>query len=237
MKIVTMSDTHCIHEYMKYKVPDGDVLIHAGDFTSNGSEKQIEHFVKWFEKFPHKHKLVICGNHELKYSENTKGIRSFFPSSIKLIHDRSIIIDGLKFFGQPRTPRFFDWGWMYERGLEAEQVWSKVPDDTDVLICHGPPLMCGDKCPDHMDPWTKRDVHVGCPEQAKRLHQLKVRYVICGHIHESWGVHQFNETTKVVNTSICTGDYRADNPCFVIDTKEDTIRSHMTLNLDRHLIG
>jgi Icc-related predicted phosphoesterase len=237
MRIVTMSDTHCIHDKMRYSVPEGDVLVHAGDFTSTGTEEQIADFVDWFKKFPHKHKIVICGNHELKFSNNTEAVRKFFPRSIELLHDRSIEIGGLKFFGQPRTPRYFDWGWMYERGLEAEEVWSRVPKDTDVLVCHGPPFMHGDVCPDYNDFWTNSLKHVGCPEQEKRLRDLNVKYVICGHIHHSFGVHQMENKaqTKIVNTSICTEAYRADNPCFVIDTEEDSIRMHMTLNKERKI--
>lgn len=228
MKIVCMSDTHCLHEKMKYKVPDGDMVVHAGDFTGSGTIQQIREFAKWFDSLPHKRKIVICGNHEREVSGRTRDVQKHFKSSL-VLHDSEFVVDGLKFWGQPRTPKFYDWGWMYERGLEAEEVWAPMPDDTDIVICHGPPFMYGDKCPDNTDFWTNRLVHVGCQAQLKRLMEVKPKYVICGHIHESFGLHLTDFGTKVLNVSICTAEYRADNPCWIIDTEAGTERMFVTL--------
>ena len=46
------------------QVPDGDILIHAGDFTQFGKEEHAEDFNRWLGEQPHKTKLVVLGNHE-----------------------------------------------------------------------------------------------------------------------------------------------------------------------------
>lgn len=39
------------------KVPEGDVLIHAGDFSNVGTESDIEHFRVFLDSLPHPHKV------------------------------------------------------------------------------------------------------------------------------------------------------------------------------------
>ena len=63
MRIICISDTHNQHE--KLAIPEGDVLIHAGDWTGTGTLKQVISFIRWFANQPHKHKILIAGNHEI----------------------------------------------------------------------------------------------------------------------------------------------------------------------------
>jgi predicted phosphohydrolase len=53
------------------EVPDGDVFIHAGDITMAGEESIIKDFDDWLGTLPHKHKIVICGNHDLCFEDKT----------------------------------------------------------------------------------------------------------------------------------------------------------------------
>lgn len=83
IRVVCISDTHTLHK--KIEVPDGDILIHAGnsgsfspsefrilgDFTCKSLPKEIKNFNTWLKSLPHKHKVVIAGNHEITFdSEN-----------------------------------------------------------------------------------------------------------------------------------------------------------------------
>lgn len=43
MKLVCISDTHGLHE--RVAVPNGDVLIHAGDFTERGEPYEVAAFL------------------------------------------------------------------------------------------------------------------------------------------------------------------------------------------------
>jgi len=54
-----------LHE--KLELPNADILIHAGDFTSNGNLNDIKDFSNWLGTLPHKHKVIIAGNHEISF--------------------------------------------------------------------------------------------------------------------------------------------------------------------------
>ena len=67
-----MSDTHSLTSHIKQTIPDGDVFIHAGDFTRCGSLPEVRDFINWVNKLPHKHKILIAGNHELTFDPGLK---------------------------------------------------------------------------------------------------------------------------------------------------------------------
>ncbi|XP_055383659.1 UPF0046 protein C25E10.12 [Condylostylus longicornis] len=70
LRIVCMSDTHSLTPYIKFDIPDGDIFIHAGDFTKCGRLQEVTEFNEWIGRLPHKHKLVIAGNHELSFDNS-----------------------------------------------------------------------------------------------------------------------------------------------------------------------
>ena len=55
LRMVCISDTHSETRWLN--VPDGDVLIHAGDFTYDGSLRELLKFVEFLKTLPHKHKV------------------------------------------------------------------------------------------------------------------------------------------------------------------------------------
>lgn len=217
MIIVAISDTHTKHH--EVDVPDGDVLIHAGDSTNIGRINELEDFAVWFGTLPHKHKIAICGNHEVNINGRTDIFKSIMePFGVVVLHQESIVIEGVKFYGEPRTPSFYNWGWMYERGKEAKKIWKSIPDDADVIISHGPPYGFGDRCPDFESnrfrhPEEPRIYHhVGCKDLMKRLMEVRPMLHICGHIHEAYGFHETPWGTTIINASTCNGKYQPVNP-------------------------
>ncbi|XP_065359452.1 UPF0046 protein C25E10.12 [Calliphora vicina] len=66
-RVVCMSDTHSLTPYIKFDIPEGDIFIHAGDFTKCGHLEEVIEFNNWISSLPHKHKIVIAGNHELSF--------------------------------------------------------------------------------------------------------------------------------------------------------------------------
>lgn len=66
-RIVCMSDTHSLTPHIKFDIPDGDIFIHAGDFTKCGQLGEVIEFNNWVGQLPHRHKIVIAGNHELSF--------------------------------------------------------------------------------------------------------------------------------------------------------------------------
>lgn len=213
MRIVCISDTHNCNE--EIAVPDGDVLIHAGDATTVGSVEQLRAFNRWFAVLPHKHKVFVAGNHDWLFEKDNDLARRLLDPSIVYLQDSSAEIDGLKIYGSPWQPRFFDWAFNLNRGYELAEKWSLIPDDIDVLITHGPPYGILDLVP--RQGW---DENTGCEELRKRVEQIaangRLKLHVFGHIHCGYGVHE-EFGVKFVNASTCDEQYNATQPPIVID--------------------
>lgn len=173
MRIVCISDTHGKHRTMT--IPDGDVLVHAGDLTPRGHEKDIKDVNDWLGTLPHKHKIMIAGNHDFEFEKNPINARSWITNAHYLC-DESLIIDGVKFYGSPWQPRYFDWAFNVDRGEPLKVIWDKIPMDTDVLITHGPPHGILDM--------TFEKIMAGCEELLLAVQRIKPKIHIFGHIHE-----------------------------------------------------
>lgn len=173
MRIVCISDTHGKHRSMK--IPDGDVLIHAGDLTPRGHEKDIKDVNEWLGTLPHKHKIMIAGNHDFQFEINPVNARSWITNAHYLC-DESLTLDGVKFYGSPWQPRFFDWAFNKDRGAPLKAIWDKIPLDTDVLITHGPPHGILDL--------TFDKIKAGCEELLLAVQRIKPKVHVFGHIHE-----------------------------------------------------
>jgi len=67
-RFVCVSDTHAQTQRLTApNMPEGDVLIHAGDFSNVGMEKDIIDFNAWLKDMPYDHKIVIAGNHDVSF--------------------------------------------------------------------------------------------------------------------------------------------------------------------------
>jgi calcineurin-like phosphoesterase family protein len=63
-RFVCISDNHDNYDFT---LPDGDILLHSGDFTRNGTEGEIETFLTWLKTLnQYRLKIIIVGNHESK---------------------------------------------------------------------------------------------------------------------------------------------------------------------------
>jgi len=68
IRFVVLSDTHEKVSEIK-EIPPGDVLLHAGDFTLHCKPEKVVDFNTFLGTLPHKHKIVIAGNHEIIFEE------------------------------------------------------------------------------------------------------------------------------------------------------------------------
>lgn len=208
-RIVCLSDTHNCQENIA--VPDGDILIHAGDATIRGTIDEIVLFNEWFSNLPHKHKIFVAGNHDWLFEISNSRARKLLDSSIHYLQDSSIEIANLNFYGSPWQPRFFDWAFNLMRGGELSEKWKLIPDDTDVLITHGPPFGILDEVP--------RQYFVentGCEELRKRVEEILPKLHIFGHIHCGYGTTE-KFGVRFINASICDESYDPINLPIVID--------------------
>jgi len=67
VRFVCISDTHEKLGELLPLIPDGDVLIHCGDFTQYGDEAKIRKFNEQMGSLPHRYKVVVAGNHEIGF--------------------------------------------------------------------------------------------------------------------------------------------------------------------------
>jgi len=206
MKLVLISDTHARHR--KVNVPDGDILVHAGDVTITGEFRVLEDFHTWLGELPHKHKIVIPGNHDFG-AENWHKLP--FTNGTLLL-DEAVTVEGLKFYGSPFTPTFFDWAFMLPRGKTIYEKWLQIPHDTDVLITHGPPYGILDWAP-----YSKE--HAGCHDLRNVVDAIRPKLHVFGHIHAGYGQHLYGEDkqTLFVNASVVNEAYQPVNQPIVVE--------------------
>lgn len=224
VRIVCLSDTHnMLH---RVAVPDGDVLVHAGDMTGTGRAMEINAELEKLIALPHKHIIFIAGNHDWLYEKNplyaadiVRGFNERSGGRLHYLQDESVTIDGVKFYGSPWQPEFC--GWAFNLGRDSEdmrRVWKEIPDDTDVLITHGPPYnildLPGMRYRFDADGKPR---HVGCevlaPEVAFRV---KPQLHVFGHVHGSYG-QQCEHGVIYVNAATCDEGYDTTNPPIIID--------------------
>lgn len=207
-RIVLLSDTHNCNEQIS--VPDGDILIHAGDATNRGQIDEIVLFNRWFAGLPHKHKIFVAGNHDWLFETRPKYAQSLLSSNVVYLQDSAVEIEGLKIYGSPWQPRFFDWAFNLNRGRELAEKWAVIADETDILITHGPPFGILDETP--------RGDFAGCEELRERVEDLRenLKLHVFGHIHSGYGAAE-KFGVRFVNASNCDEDYLPTNPPIVID--------------------
>ncbi len=181
MKIWHISDTHCLHEQLT--VPsDIDVVVHSGDASSTGDPfkniSQLRNFLQWFSGLPIKHKIFSPGNHDLSLQRNFVTREEIEEAGINLLLESGLTIDGVNFWGSPWVPRYGDWAWMVDRS-KLDKKWSYIPDDTNVLVTHGPPFSCLDATYN----FENYIELVGCKALQKRVKTLNLDAHLFGHIH------------------------------------------------------
>lgn len=224
-RIVALSDTHNRHS--KITVPDGDILIHAGDATIGGNGSEIERFLKWFGKQEHQHKIFVAGNHDRLFEDDPVMARKLCAKNqIIYLEDSGCEIYGLKFYGSPVQPWFMDWAFNRARS-ESEAShrniklikphWDKIPRDTDILITHSPAYEMLDMVEANVG--CPFDRHFGCEDLADAIKRIKPKVHIFGHIHAGYGQDHINGTSSY-NVSVCDEMYLPTNPITVIDYDE-----------------
>jgi Icc-related predicted phosphoesterase len=209
MKITFISDTHGKHAELTDKLPGGDILIHSGDFMRGGNhESEAVDFFDWFEHDVegYKHKIFIAGNHDRLFEDEPElmmKLKDAYAPTTRYLQDSCVTIDGIKIYGSPWTPAFNNWAFNIPRDSdELADKWKLIPDDTDILITHGPSLGNLD-----YTPWGG---DVGCERMIHRLQEVCPAIHVFGHVHSDYG-HKFNGVTDYFNASNLNNDYKLVN--------------------------
>lgn len=213
--IVCISDTHSKHSQIK--LPMGDVLIHAGDYSDTGGFKQTESFVNWFDSQPHPSKIFIAGNHDTtidtayyvnrgairfhretkkmtpeeiqQYSEKCREVLLTAPNSIYL-EDSECEIRARSWSDENTSHSFKVYG----------SPWQPEFYDWAFNLNRGPESRAiWDKIPIDTDilithgpplgfgDLTADNFHCGCSDLLDVVLQKPPRLHIFGHIHEAYG--------------------------------------------------
>ena len=186
MKIIYhISDTHGFHSLLK--IPNNiDIVIHSGDFSNYydvyKNELEARDFLNWYASLDINYKILIAGNHDafafkIGFTKFKKICKDY---GIIYLENESIEIEGIKIWGSPHTPQFGDWYFMKNRS-KLDRVWQSIPDDSDIVVVHGPPKGI-------MDLSYKRDHSVGmcgCSALKKRILQIQPKLFLSGHIHNN----------------------------------------------------
>lgn len=196
-KIVAISDLHGNLP----EIPACDILLIAGDICPNGSSQQSwldGPFRKWLEGI--KGEVFACaGNHDFIFQESPHSVPNL---PWHYLEDESAEYMGLKIYGTPWQKRFGDWAFNLDESDLASR-WDQIPDDTDILVTHGPPLYFGDL--------VERGTHEGSPSLLKRIVQISPKLVVFGHIHNGRGEYLHNDV-MMANVTLLNESYKMVYP-------------------------
>ena len=165
MKILHISDTHGKHQILK-DLPNADVIVHTGDITEDGTEEEVKDFIEWVSGLSYAHKIFIAGNHDnCLYGANIEGL----PDNVHYLCNDGITIDGIKFYGVPM---------FLHDDLDGNlpELFGRIPDDTDVLLTHQPPLGILDE---------QDGINYGDYTLYKRVMDVRPKYHLFGHLHHT----------------------------------------------------
>nr|POF17306.1 putative rhamnogalacturonate lyase c [Quercus suber] len=204
LRIVCLSDTHNAAPGEGYTLPAGDVLIHAGDLTNQGSLGELRKAVEWLEKADYGAKFVVGGNHDLSLDaaydagkhatgwtvkpEQVEECRVLVErAAFTYLHHSAAKVEvfqkgvALRVFGSPFSPDRGgqNWAFQYEAD-EAEDLWQAIPGDVDILITHTPSAGLRDAS----DHWKEG----GCAKLRDVVRRLRPMLHVCGHCHQGRGV-------------------------------------------------
>jgi Icc-related predicted phosphoesterase len=181
------SDTHGFNK--RLTIPENiDIAIFSGDCSNPKdliqNEREVRDFIDWYSKVPIKNKIFVAGNHDVSIEKGWVKRGDFIEKGIIYLENDFVIVEKMKIWGSPVTPNFgLGWAWNMDRA-KIHRVWDEIPEDTDILVVHGPPK--------HILDYTYRRDGVidacGCSALRKKVFNLNPSLCLFGHIHDCKGI-------------------------------------------------
>ena len=198
------------------KLPDGDLLIIAGDLTAHDKQVEYRKFAHCLAKLPYKKIIVIAGNHDnllVKHDECPYRFFNYLDPLVTYLCDSGTEFQGLKIWGSPHSLWFEginpDCAAFTGNESYLEKLFALIPDDIDILITHSPPHGILDK--------NKHGFECGSISLRNHMMRVKPKIHIFGHIHEQGSKHIDLATTKLYNASIMDANYKPKNKPITIE--------------------
>ncbi len=186
MKISAFSDSHTMHRQVE--IPDGDILIFAGDISNCRTSQDVSDFNSFLGTLPHRHKVVVAGNHDHLLAGDPDRAQALLPEAIYL-QDKVAVLDGITVYGAPWQPKFNDRAcdaFALPRGRALEEKWAMIPDGVDILVTHAPPAGVMDQ---------DGPVCHGCSDLNDAIQVKQPTLHVFGHIHNRHGILNDAQTT------------------------------------------
>jgi Icc-related predicted phosphoesterase len=204
-RLVFISDTHNQHDAIQ--LPDGDIIIHAGDFSYYGKPKEVIAFGNWYGSLKqYKHRVLVPGNHDFLLQEKTTTALGYLPN-IEVLIDRKITLMDLAIYGSPWQPIFCDWAFNVDEVARYEK-FKFIPNDLDILVTHTPAYGILDL--------TDSNEEVGCQVLRDQIVEKAPKIHVFGHIHEAYGINQTSSLLSI-NAATCNFKYKPVNKPIVVD--------------------
>ena len=223
-KLWHISDTHSYHSLLK--IPDNiDIVIHSGDFSNYydvyKNEPEARDFLNWYAALEIKHKILIAGNHDaLPFHRNREFRETCKKLNIIYLENESVIIDGIKIWGSPHTPQFGNWYFMKNRS-KLDRVWQNIPDDTDIVVVHGPPKGLLDLSYDR----NHNLEMCGCSALKKRILKIQPKLCLFGHIHNNADIINAGTTELAeYNTIFSNGSVLTDGKFGILSSNGNILK-------------
>lgn len=216
MKKVSLCAISDTHGHIPKNLPNADILVIAGDFTAMDTEKQNADFLDWVESQPHKHRIIVPGNHDSYIEKHLNEAYEHIVQqglNIQLLVDEAVTVEGIKFWGTPWTIRFPGqnpdcMAFTVANETAMMEKCNAIPDDTDILVTHSPPYGILDQCPNG---------RVGSQALRRTIAKVKPRQCYFGHIHSDRG-SETKDGIEYHNVSYVDEQYRPhDKPIRVIE--------------------
>ncbi|MFB6294422.1 MAG: metallophosphatase domain-containing protein [Candidatus Nanohaloarchaea archaeon] len=189
MDIVALSDTHGRHD--RIDVPDGDILVHAGDITRRGTLAEVRGFREWLDSLPHRHTVVVAGNHEPVDLPGGHAAVAAALGGIHYLAGRSVDIDGVTVWGAPWQPG--DWPQLLGIG-RSHDPGHAIPADADVVVTHAPPRGLRDR--------AVLGHRAGSRALRDAVAAAAPEHHIFGHVHNARGTATWRGT-RFTNAAVC----------------------------------
>merc|ERR1712032_193145 len=183
--------------------------------------EQVIEFNRWIGTFPHRHKIVIAGNHDFTFDDDFFRIpsnRAFWEfgarslasdhkavvmrgllSNCVYLQDESFSVEGITIYASPVQPPLVGVQWAFTQDDDTRRAtFARIPEDTDVLLTHSPPYGQGDQSMDGR--------HHGCKILREEVRRVKPKFHVFGHVHDGYGVSE-EEGTIFINASTTACNY------------------------------
>lgn len=194
VRVVCISDTHSLHDTIS--VPQGDILVHAGDLTNGGTVEELQAAIDWLKRLPHREKVVVAGNHDSWLDERVRkylqedddkvlnwgDIHYLQNSTVSLtLNSRTIVLHGIPQIPtldpSPPSPSNLH---AFQSPPSSTHPFPPPPASTDILLSHSPALHHNDNFP----------YSLGSTHLLRTLWRIKPALFVSGHVHASPGVER-----------------------------------------------